>query len=635
MEVSDSLFSSGIIVSDSVVPGNISNCLDNWKMLTSNIFCLDIVKGVKIPFEDLPTQDRVPAPYRLSQEEARGLDFELEQFRIKNIIELVIFEPGQIISNLFVREKPNGRYRVILDLKRLNRNVVYEHFKMTSLNSALEMVTPTSWMASVDLRDAFYTVPVRDSHKKYLRFYWNNQLWQFVSMPNGLACAPRFFTKLMTPVFATLRERGHHCFQYIDDSFICASSKEACELAVQEVCSVLANLGFAIHGEKSVFSPMQKLTFLGFEINASEMTVSLPLDKREKFQRAATEILEDAVTVRQVAGLVGMMTAYAAGVDYSKAHIKSLERDKNFWLKRHCGNFDGHARISEEGKADIFWWLNHLTYKKLIRMDSPSLEIITDASLEGWGAHVGMDSTGGRWNSEEKELHINQLELLAIKFGLQCYWEGSTHVSLRSDNMTAVAYIKNLGGVKSIGCDQIARDIWEWCENRNVVLSISHIPGVDNVLADFRSRSFSDSLEWELNSKIFDKICKVFGMPNMDLFATRLNNKCPCYASWEPDPQAVKLDAFTFPWNETLYYAFPPFSLVGRVIRKAERDGSNLILVAPRWPSQTWYSLLMQSTSRRLIFSKKKGNLLNPRLKDTHSSIESTALVVCRFSPRN
>ena len=71
------------------------------------------------------------------------------------------------------------------------------------------------------------------------------------------------------------------------------------------------------------------------------------------------------------------------------------------------------------------------------------------------------------------------------------------------------------------------------------------MPGVQNVLADYKSRNFSDNLEWSLNNKIFEKIVHVFGQPEIDLFASRLNKKVDRFVSWKPDPEAEANNAFS------------------------------------------------------------------------------------------
>ena len=154
---------------------------------------------------------------------------------------------GQWVSNIFLRPKPNGEHRLILDLTKLNRLIPYTHFKMCSLHTALDMLRPNAWLGSVDLRSAHFSVSVAPAYRKFLRFYWNQELYQFVVMPNGLACAPRIFTKLLTPIFARFRELDFECFQYIDDSFLIADSENECQQSLLTVCETLVELGFAIH----------------------------------------------------------------------------------------------------------------------------------------------------------------------------------------------------------------------------------------------------------------------------------------------------------------------------------------------------------------------------------------------------
>ena len=149
-----------------------------------------------------------------------------------------------------------------------------------------------------------------------------------------------------------------------------------------------------------------------------------------------------------------------------------------------------------------------------------------DASLEGWGAHKGKVATEHRWREDELGTHINVLELKAILFGLQSLCpDGNVHVRVLTDNTTALAYVKNMGGVKSEQCNEIAKEIWSWCKLHDVWITIAHIPGVLNTLADHKSRNFADNLEWELNPSLFDKACKVFGKPQVDLFASRVNTR--------------------------------------------------------------------------------------------------------------
>ena len=79
-------------------------------------------------------------------------------------------------------------------------------------------------MASIDLKDAYYSVPIISTDRKFLKFEWKGTLYQFACFPNGLALCPRKFTKLFKPVFSFFRQLGHISVPYIDDSWLTADS---------------------------------------------------------------------------------------------------------------------------------------------------------------------------------------------------------------------------------------------------------------------------------------------------------------------------------------------------------------------------------------------------------------------------
>ena len=160
-----------------------------------------------------------------------------------------------------------------------------------------------------------------------------------------------------------------------------------------------------------------------------------------------------------------------------------------------------------------------------------------------------MDSnaTQGRWTIEESHLHINELELKAIEFAVRAFsscLEGK-HVKVESANSTAVTYINSMGGIKSPRCNDIAYQIWSWCIIKNIWLTVIHIASVTNTRTDEKSRLFNDRTEWTLDKTIFAKIVEHWGLSDVDLFASRINIQLPNFVSWQPDPEAIFVDAFT------------------------------------------------------------------------------------------
>ena len=90
-----------------------------------------------------------------------------------------------------------------------------------------ETYHPECYMASIDLKDGYYSVPIAIEHRTFLRFYWQGTLFQYTCMPNGLSSAPRYFTKLLKPVYSTLRQQD-----YIDDSYLQGRDYDECSLNV-------------------------------------------------------------------------------------------------------------------------------------------------------------------------------------------------------------------------------------------------------------------------------------------------------------------------------------------------------------------------------------------------------------------
>ena len=95
------------------------------------------------------------------------------------------------------------------------------------------------------------------------------------------------------------------------------------------------------------------------------------------------------------------------------------------------------------------------------------------------------------------------------------------HVRLKLDNSTTVAYINKMGGIKSPSLNSLSRTLWEWCDERSIIISAQQIPGKENLVADSLSRQFSSNLEWSVDIDIFNQISNMTFAPDIDLFASR------------------------------------------------------------------------------------------------------------------
>uniref|UniRef100_A0ABD2VXB5 RNase H type-1 domain-containing protein n=1 Tax=Trichogramma kaykai TaxID=54128 RepID=A0ABD2VXB5_9HYME len=235
-------------------------------------------------------------------------------------------------------------------------------------------------------------------------------------------------------------------------------------------------------------------------------------------------------------------------------------------------------------ESDLEWWSENIsTGCKDIRFSQFAIEIFTDASLTGWESACKGKLANGTWTLAERKNSINFLELKAALFGLKCFAAEfkDCRILLRIDNTIAIAYINKMGGVMYENLNSVTREIWQWCENRNISIFASYIRSSDNVEADEECRKLTPETEFELADYAFDLITETFGEPEIDLFATRTNKKCDTFISWKRDPESETTDAFTISWKERFFYTFPPFSpnLILNVLKKIKNEKANGILV--------------------------------------------------------
>lgn len=619
--------------------GRLRAFLPNWEALTSDKTIISWVKGYKIPFVSKPLQYETPKENCWSREEISRISSKIEELLQKGAIEQCESSLNQFVSSIFLRQKPDGSYRLILNLKKLNEFVASEHFKLEDHKTASRLINKNWFMASIDLKDAYYLIPIADSDKRFLRFKFDKKLFQFTCLPFGLTSAPYVFTKIIKPVISTLRRKGFLSVVYLDDFLLLGRTREECELNVSQTLDFLRNLGFIINKEKSRLSPAQCCKYLGFIFDSRRMSIVLPPEKKSKIEQLTLKFgTTRGCKIRDFAKMVGSIVSCCPAVKYGFAHTKSLEREKFLALEKNNGNYDALMKLSNNIKEDLLWWrLNVQKSQNSLKMLDFQREIFSDSSLTGWGAAYRNETARGSWNAEERACHINFLELKAAFFGLKCFAKHARGIDilLRIDNTTAISYINRMGGVQYPRLNQITQEIWRWCEERNIILFASYISSKDNFVADAESRKAEPETEFELANEAFEKIVEKFGKPTIDLFASRINAKCEKYFSWFKDPNSTAVDAFTKSWHGLNFYAFPPFAIILKVLRKIKNEKAEGIVVVPEWPAQPWFPLFYSMSISEPIYLKPNINLLISCNREPHPLWRNLTLVVAKLSGKD
>ena len=359
----------------------------------------------------------------------------------------------------------------------------------------------------------------------------------------------------------------------------------------------IALLDRVVQPDKSVLYPTQKLVFLGFILDSVKMIISLTHEKAQKIKEACEKLLQSPQpTIREGARVIGMLTASFPGVMFRRLHYRHLDMGKTAALTLKKGNYNKTMTLSDEARHELGWWVCSVeSAYNVISHGQVETTMTTDASKTGSGCSLGNISTGGLWNPEESENHINWLEVKAMLFSLKSFVHHicQKHVKILSDNTTAVSYINHMGTSHSKEIHFLVTEIWDFGIKNNIWITVAHIPGKQNVVADFESRKGHSDTEWALAQTVYDQAIRLLDVtPSIDLFASRLNYKCKPYVAFRPDPEAQAINAFHTSWVNMCFYAFPPFCIINQVLQKISEEKATGVMVIPYWPTQSWWPYL-------------------------------------------
>ena len=593
---------------DLPVGGRLGHFSDRWAEITKDSWVLSVVRtGYMLPFDSNPPLS--PSPLFLGQNESPALEEEVHKLLLKGAVERVFPEDPGFYSRIFLVPKKNGKLRLIIDLSKLNAFLNVQSFSMETAIKVRNAILLNDWTFSLDLTDAYLHVPIHVKSRKYLRFTLKGQIFQFRALPFGLATSPFVFTRLMLAIATFLRLRAIVLFPYLDDWLVRNQCRH--QLIKDKIFTVnlISSLGLLINYEKSDLVPSQNFVFIGMEFRTSENVVRIPWDRAQDILLLISWFQnQKKVTARMFLSLLGKLSAAAQFITLGRLHLRPLQMALFSQWKPHSLPLEHQIAISDAMIFHLNWWKNKERFIQGVPLKRPQVShtVYVDASTRGWGAHVETQGflCHGVWSPDQSLLHINILEMKAVFLALKHFQNvlvNSTFM-IASDNSSVVAYIQKEGGTHS---PSLCMEVWEtllWCHSHRITLRVRHIPGKTNILADRLSRmSKAISTEWSLKQSICNALFRVTGYPNIDLFATRLNNRLPLYVSPIPDSRALSVDALSMNWDRIHAYAFPPFHIIPKVLSKVRSHQCRIVLIAPFWPQASWYPELLQLVVQKPI----------------------------------
>ena len=204
--------------------------------------------------------------------------------------------------------------------------------------------------------------------------------------------------------------RGLRLHQYLDDWLIRSQSQEEVQVNTQAVVDLIQSLGWIINQEKSKLKPTQVFSFVGYEYHLDSALVKPTQERWLKLQDLILRLKSKHVlTARCLMSLIGLLASMGKMVPEVHLHMRPFQFHlKEYW--RYRQSLYSLLSWTETISAHLDWWQNPSN----VMRGADSVPLFTDASNEGWGAHLEQTSTKGLWSDREKRLHINVLELKAV-----------------------------------------------------------------------------------------------------------------------------------------------------------------------------------------------------------------------------
>ena len=238
------------LVSDSSSRGPLADNISAWASLDPPSYVKQAISGHCLSLNSKPPLV-LPLP---SMETVTTKKQSLPiQKAVNDLLRKHAIEPAPVnrgfYSRLFTVPKKDGTRRPVINLKPLNRFITTPKFHMASIPTVAKVLQPLDWSTSIDLKDAFFHIPIHNRFRRFLRFLWKGRAYQFRLTPFGLSTAPYTFTRITRPVMKWCRARGMRVIFYLDDILILAKSPRLASYHTQLLLEKLTKLGFKIKKE--------------------------------------------------------------------------------------------------------------------------------------------------------------------------------------------------------------------------------------------------------------------------------------------------------------------------------------------------------------------------------------------------
>ncbi|GLC46806.1 hypothetical protein PLESTM_001928300 [Pleodorina starrii] len=548
--------------------------------------------------------------------------------------------PGKprVINGLLV--VVGAKLRLCLNTMYVNAFIAYVRFLYERLRDMKAYVRPGDFLYATDDKSGYWQIPMHPDMWTYLGMEWESQIWVWPFLPFGLAPACRIYTVIKQEVYRPIRERGVRMSSLIDDQSGAAESEPKAKFQCRQVVRICAALGFTLSIGKCQFLPRPTVRFLGFIVDAPAQAFRVPQEKIDALAALVQQLsVQAAVTVRELARLVGKMVAMSPAVGPAPLHSRLIARA----LKGH-GGWDEALPDTSQALQEARRFLEVLERcngrARWHKGPAVLIQVVGDASESAYAAFLPNGELGGqvmripfspeerarmlgnRFSSTEREIRtvshtvgwLQQLALALVQHRRLQYF---------TDSQASGFCILGMKGANE--CLLAVADVYRRCAESDTEIEVVWRPRTDvqQRYADALSK-YTDPTQWLLRAEVYDwLLCRpeLQGRsPAFDLFADEFSTKVAGYffsPHWSPSTRGV--DALAQSWaglragGQPLLYCYPPFGLLGPVIRKIADERVDVLLIAPVWP-RPWRAMLLSLPVRqRWVLAQERPCIPGPQ----------------------
>ena len=401
-----------------------------------------------------------------------------------------------------------GKWRLILDLSSprgssvndgVDKRLCSMHY--TTFEDALRAIRsagPGALLAKIDVKEAYRNIPVHPSDRHLLGMSWQGRIFVDGQLPFGLRSAPVLFSALADALEWVFWEKGiTFCVHYLDDFLTLGPANSGiCTDNLRILTETCSSLGVPLKVEK-LEGPATRLVFLGIEIDTVKWTMSLP---EEKMLKIKLELLQwksrRSARQRELLSLIGKL-----------AHACKVIRPGKIFLRRMIDlahtvhRLEHWIRLSAEFQSDLWWWISFMELwngkEQLSSLNRAITVHVTSDASGSWGCGAAWVNhwIQCKWDPLWAQVNIAAKEFVPIVLAAAVWGNHWRHhrVVVHCDNM-AVVSIWAAQSSKHPLLMHLLRCMHFVCAYFDLDVQITHIKGVDNIIADAISRNLTQVL---------------------------------------------------------------------------------------------------------------------------------------------